>query len=62
MRNKSIYVSSNELKDCLYHCGFCKKQDVFQNFQKEKKDAYYKCAHLLEFTEISHQKSSRNNQ
>lgn len=42
MKGRNYSLSPGELKDCLLHCGFCKKQDVFQNFLKDKKDGFYK--------------------
>ena len=49
MRKKAIYLLPDEMKDCLVHCGFCKKQDLAQNFEKGKIDSYFKCPNCRRF-------------
>ena len=47
MKGRNYSLLPGELKDCLLHCGFCKKQDIFQNFLKNKKDGFYKCPNWI---------------
>ena len=49
MKGRNYFLLPGESKDCLLHCGFCKKQDVFQNFEKGKEDYFYKCPHCGRF-------------
>ena len=49
MKGRNYSLLSGELKDCLLHCGFCKKQDLSQNFEKGKEDYFYKCPHCGKF-------------
>lgn len=49
IKGRNYSLLPGELKNCLLHCGFCKKQDVFQNFLKDKKDGFYKCPNCGKF-------------
>lgn len=49
MKGRNYSLLPGELKDCLLHCGFCKKQDLSQNFEKGKEDYFYKCPHCGKF-------------
>ena len=44
MKNKDRSLLPGELKDCVVHCGFCKKRNLFQDFTKEQRlGDPYKC-------------------
>ena len=44
MRNESRSLLPGESKDCVVHCGFCKKRNLYQDFTKEQHIGdQYKC-------------------
>lgn len=34
MRNESRALLPGELKNCYFHCGSCKKRNLFHDFEK----------------------------
>ena len=40
MKERNYSLLPGELKDCLLHCGFCKKQDLSKTLRKEKKTTF----------------------
>lgn len=49
MRNESRSLLPGELKNCYFHCGSCKKRNLFQDFEKEKHNGFYKCPNCGRF-------------
>lgn len=45
MRKQSIPLLPGELNNCYFHCGYCKKRNLYQDFEDEEAEAQdlYKC-------------------
>ena len=43
MEEKSRSVLPGELRNCFFHCGYCKKRNLYQDFEKDEFDEGFKC-------------------
>lgn len=43
MKGNDIPVLPGELNNCYFHCGYCKKRNLYQDFEDENLFEFYKC-------------------
>ena len=43
MKDTDIPLLPGELEDCYFHCGYCKKRNLYQDFEDDKLFEFYKC-------------------